>query len=137
MIILLLVLALSLAGCGNDSTATSRRVAPAKAITKTPESTLLQEVGQGKLVAVYDKEMLISGDTPKDNFLIIKNAYDTEQTFNIAACEGCGLETSVTIPATDNQIIRFPVSGDGQKKITVKDSLNNFYGQAEFKVTSS
>jgi hypothetical protein len=86
-------------------------------------------------VAVYDKEMVISGDYQKDNYLVIKNAYNKVSDFKIEGCTGCEIMNELKIEANGHHIIKFGVQGVGEKEIIVKDGLNNYYGKAEFTVT--
>lgn len=133
LIISIIVALLLVAGCAKEANRT-QVVSKSNTITKTPETELLKEVEAGKLVAIYDTEMIISNDVKKENFMIIRNAYDKEQTFAITPCEGCEIESSVTIAPLGHQTIRFSVSGEGEKEIVVQDALNNYYGNAKFLV---
>jgi hypothetical protein len=98
--------------------------------TASVESALTAAIDAGELVAVYAAEIR-SG---QDNYLIIKNAYNEVRDYRIEECSGCEIMNELKIKADSHHIIKFKVTGRGDKVITVRDNLNNYYGSATFKV---
>lgn len=135
LIISLIVGLLLLAGCSSSTIKSKDTVSKSRVATKTVENKLLQKIGKGQLVAIYDEELLISNDVEKDNYMIIKNAYPAVRDFKIEACEGCEIMNELKIEADSYHIIGFPVRGEGVKTVLVKDELGNYYGKAAFTVT--
>lgn len=135
MIMFILIAAL-LSGCGTDDSAARKPVAR-KPAPESPEDVLLKEISGGKLVEVYDGYVELKPGETKENWMIIINVRDETETFTIYPCNGCVFPAEeVEIPAGGHEVIGFSVSSDEnlQDVIRVKDSKNNAYGYASISI---
>lgn len=134
--IIILVLLSSMLGCANDDVSI-RQVSHREEITeKSPEEVLAADAQAGKLVSVYGEEMTISRLGKAENWLMINNVRDDDETFTIFPCAGCEFDLEkLNIAAGGHAIIKFSVEPEeGQKDIKVKDSNENAYGHATLTV---
>ena len=134
----ILLITTLLAGC---STYTEHPKARQQAVrdvptSESPENVLVKEISGGKLVEVYDEYVKLKYGQSKENWMIIRNARDKDETFTVYPCQACIFEQSVfNIPKGEYKIIKFKVtSKEGQQDIRVKDSRNNAYGHARISV---
>jgi hypothetical protein len=137
-ILIALLIMLLLIGCssGPEQQVQIKKVSSREQTTqKTPEQALVSEISSGKLVEVYEKEMKLGG-ARKENWMIIKNAREAAEEFNIIPCDGCAFDAAkAQIEKGQHTVLKFYVATPGEKEIIVKDRLNNAYGSAKISVT--
>ena len=136
LFVLLFLITLLLVGCSAQKTPTTKTNTKIQTEEITPESVLVKEISNGKLVEVYDEYVRVEPEGVKENWMIISNVHDEKELFRIYPCSGCQFEDeAVEISAGSYEIIRFDVEAEeGQKEIRVKDSKNNAYGYAKISV---
>ena len=134
--VIFLVLLFSMLGCSNDDVRIRQVSHREQTTEKSPEEVLEAEAQAGKLVSVYGEEITVSKWGKAENWLMINNARDRDETFTIFPCEGCEFDTeNVRIAAGEHAIIRFTVEPEeGRKDIKVKDGNENAYGHATINV---
>jgi hypothetical protein len=133
IIAVLLMMTIILTGCG---TGDDTKTVTTKQAKQSVESVLEKEISQGKLVEVYDEYVRLGPGETAQNWIIIQNVRDREETFTIQPCSGCDFEQDeVTLAPGEHIVVSFAVSAEqGEKEIRVKDSYKNAYGFAKFNV---